>query len=66
MYGAHFELVKDKDFILKELEAAKALLAKKLEGVDPGEIPLEGPEFKPALLYMKDGVGFFDYADLPY
>lgn len=66
IYPAHFDLRLDKDFILKEIACAEALLKKEIEGIDPGEIPLEAPEFKPALLYMKDGSGIFDYKDLPY
>ena len=66
IYPAHFDLKLDKKFVLKELSCAEALLKREIEGVDPGKIPLEEPDFKPALLSMKDGAGFFDYKDLPY
>ena len=66
IHAAHFELIMDASHIDKELAAAKQQLAKELKGVDPGfPIPLE-PDGKPALLYMGDGCGFFDYAELPY
>lgn len=66
VYTAHFDCPIDKNFILQELSAAESLLAGELTGVDPGEIPLEGPDFKPAALYMKGESGFFDYAELDY
>jgi hydroxyacylglutathione hydrolase len=66
IYCAHFDLIADTGFIQKELNAAKALLNGELTGVDPGQIPLEGPDFKPAALYMGDGAGFFDYKELNY
>ena len=66
IYCSHFDLVQDKTFIFTELKAAKALLNGELKGIDPGEIPLEAPDYKPAALYQGDGAGFFDYKNLSY
>lgn len=66
IYTAHFEFPVSRYFILQELETAKALLNGELTGQDPGEIPLEGPDFKPAALYEKGESGFYDYVDLNY
>lgn len=64
IYTSHFEMPLSSDFILEELSSAEALLDKRLVGTDPGSIPLEPPEYKPALLYKKGNSGFFAYADL--
>jgi len=61
IYASHFAPQIDKEFILKELACAKAHLEGKLEGVDPGPIPLEPPDFRPAKMYQMDGAAFFDY-----
>jgi len=61
IYTAHFDPQADKDLILKQLACAKAHLEGKIEGADPGPIPLEPPDFRPAKAYGLDGVVFFDY-----
>lgn len=66
IYTAHFEFPVSKYFIMQELETANALLAGELTGVEPGEIPLEGPDFRPAALYEKGESGIYDYAELSY
>ena len=66
IYTSHFDCPVDRTFILQELSAAEDLLAGKLTGTEPGDIPLEGPDYKPAALYMKGESGFFDYKELDY
>jgi hydroxyacylglutathione hydrolase len=66
VYTAHGEFPLPKSFILQELAGARALLNGELVGTDPGEIPLEGPDFQTAALYEKDESGFYDYAVLKY
>jgi hydroxyacylglutathione hydrolase len=61
IYASHFAPQVDKELILRELACAKAHLEGKLEGVDPGPIPLEPPDFRPAKMYQMDGAAFFDY-----
>lgn len=66
IYTAHFSMTLGPEFLPKQIAVARALLNKEIKGVDAGQIPLEGPEFKPAQLYARDGIGFFDYVELPY
>lgn len=66
IYTSHFDFPLPSDFILKELDAAEALLAGELEGKDAGNIPLEPPEYRPAALYTKGESGFFDYKILAH
>jgi glyoxylase-like metal-dependent hydrolase (beta-lactamase superfamily II) len=62
IYASHYDAEIGKDMILKELACAKAHIAGDIEGVDPGDIPLEAPDFRPAALYELDGAGLYDFA----
>jgi glyoxylase-like metal-dependent hydrolase (beta-lactamase superfamily II) len=62
IYTAHGDFEIQKDFMLKELACAKAHLAGEIEGVDPGSVVLEPPDFRPAALYELDGAGILDFA----
>lgn len=61
VYKSHSAHQADKELVLRELACAKAHLEGRLEGADPGPIPLEPPDFRPAKAYQMDGVVFFDY-----
>lgn len=63
VYSSHYEFEVDKTFILKELECAEAHLERKIVGEDPGPIPLEPPDFRPAKMYELNGAAFYDYAE---
>ena len=64
IYTAHFEMPLKSDFILEELDTAESLLNEELIGINPGNIPLEPPDYKPALLYKKGKSGLFAYENL--
>ena len=66
IYTAHFKSLLTAEFLPKQMEVAKALLNKELKGQPANNIPLEGPDYRPAQLYARDGIGFFDYVELPY
>lgn len=66
VYTSHFDFPLKRDFIEKELAAAEALLAGRLQAQDAGKIPLEPPEYRPASLYTLGEASFFDYTELNY
>lgn len=63
VYASHGDFAVDKSLLSAELECAEKCLERKIPGRNPGMIPLEPPDFKPALMYESNGVAFFDYAD---
>lgn len=62
IYGSHHDYQIGREFILQELACAKAHLEGRLQGTDPGRIPLEPPDFRPAAAYTLDGSTLFDFA----
>lgn len=65
VYASHRQPIIPREFVDKELAAAKLLLAGRLKGKDPGAIPLEPPDYRPALLYEHDGAAFYAHATPP-
>ena len=63
IFTSHGNFQIEKKLLFTELECAELHMAGRIVGADPGAIPLEPPDFRPAQKYEWKDVVFFDYAD---